>query len=62
MMDARGKEVMECMHGVMSNLYINYFIKFKDQNSRFVGEVIEAGHSRYPNPQHATFLDVWKRT
>ena len=32
-MDARGKEVMEYMRRVVSNMYRNYFIKFKDQDS-----------------------------
>ena len=32
-MDARRKEVIKYIHGIVSNLYRNYFIKFKDQNS-----------------------------
>ena len=49
-MDARGKEVMEYMRGVVSNMYRNSFIKFKDQDSRLVREVLESVHSWYPNP------------
>ena len=49
-LDARGKEVMEYMRGVVSNMYRNYFLKFKDQDSRLVREVLESVHSRYPNP------------
>ena len=61
-MDARGKEVMEYMRGVVSNMYRNCFIKFKDQDSRLVREVLESVHSRYPNPPRAAFSDVWGRT
>ena len=61
-MDARGKEVMEYMRGVVSNMYRNCFLKFKDQDSRLVREVLESVHSRYPNPPQATFSDVWGRT
>ena len=46
----RGEIVMEYMCGVVSNLYRNCFIKFKDQNCCLVGEVIDAVYSRYPNP------------
>ena len=60
-MDARGKEVMEYMSRVVLKLYKNCLIKLKDQNSRLVGEVIEAVHSRYPNPPHATFSNIWGR-
>ena len=52
---------MEYMHGVVSNLYRNCFIKFKDQNSRLVGEVMDVVHSQYPNPPHVTFSNVWER-
>ena len=61
-MDARGKELTEYMCGVVSNLYINFLIKFKDQINRLVGEVIEVVHSWYPNPPHVTFSNVWGRT
>ena len=58
----RGKEVMEYMCGVASNLYRNCFINFKDQNSHLLGQVIDVVHNRYSNPLHATFQDVWVRT
>ena len=61
MMDVRGKEVMEYMHGVVSNLYRNCFIKFKYKNSCLVGDVFNDVHSWYRNPPHATFSDVWGR-
>ena len=60
-MDARGKEVMEYVRGVVSNLYRNCVIKFKDQNSQLVVELIKVVHSRYPNPPHATFSNVLGR-
>ena len=53
---------MEYMRGVVSNMYRYCFIKFKDQDSRLVREVLESVHSRYPNPPRATFSDVWERT
>ena len=52
---------MEYMRGVVSNMYRNCFLKFKDQDSRLVREVLESVHSRYPNPPRATFSDVWGR-
>ena len=61
-LDARGKEVMEYMRGVVSSMYRNCFLKFKDQDSRLVREVLESVHSRYPNPPRAAFSDVWGRT
>ena len=54
-MDAHGKEVMEYMYGVVSNLYRTFFIEFKDQNGHLVWEIIDVVHNRYPNPLHATF-------